>query len=753
MKIVINNFNGGEFGRQLGCRVDLEKYSSSLELLENFTALASGTADKRTGSRFIAACKYDDKNARLIPFAFNIEQSYAIEAGHEYFRFFANHAPIMSGEVPHEVASPYNHETIFKLRYRGIGDVVFLSHPDYPPARLVRYDHDDWRYELMPIEGGPFKDENTEDITVEASAVTGDITLTASADIFESGMVGSLFQIIHPREDCSVSHMFDADGESPDTLQLKGQWKVETTGSWNGTLVLQRSFDNGTNWQDLRTWTANQDRNIDDEGFEDEDNVLFRLKMTNWSNPYSQTLECNTTLSVNDFWVKAIVNITAVTSATSVNATVIDDLAKTEATRDWAFGAWNEYSGYPGSLCFYQDRLCFAATAKQPQTVWMSVTGDYYNFKASTLADAAMSYTIKSTNAIQWMLPKRHIVIGTRVNEGILKPTNEDEPLTPENRKYDLETNSGSHDIEAIYVNDAVLFAQRGGKKIRELAYNFEADGFRAPDMSIYSPNILDSGCLEMCYQQLPESILWCVRNDGQLAGFTYERSQNVTAWFRYVTDGFYRSAAVIADESTDELWTIVERQIDGQTKRYIESFANRDFATQADCFFVDCGITYDGAAKTEIDGLDHLECKTVKILADGGAVAPQVVSNGKIILPSPAAKVQVGLPLVSKLKPMPLEFSTSEGLTLGCLKKIKKVTLKLLDSLGGKVGLNEGDLTTIGYMKTTTPLDTAPELFTGEKSVTKNSDSKSSVSPIIVHDDPLPFSVQAMIIEMEIQI
>jgi hypothetical protein len=751
MRIVLNNFNGGEFGKQLLCRMDLERYSSSLEIEENFTALASGTADKRTGSRFIAACKYDDKNTRLIPFEFNVEQAYAIEAGHEYFRFFANNAQIMDGAVPYEVASPYAHETIFKLRYRGIGDVIFLSHPDYPPARLVRYDHDNWVWEVGPIEGGPFQDENKEDITVSASGVTGDIVLTASADIFKDGMENGLFQILHPREDCSISHMFDADGASPDTMQLKGQWKVETTGSWNGTLVLERSFDNGANWQDLRSWTANQDRNIDDEGFEDEDNVLFRLKMTNWSNPQAQTLECKTTLSVNDFWVKAIVKITVVNSATSADATVIDDLAKTDATRDWSFGAWNEYNGYPSSLCFYQDRLCFAATAKQPQSVWMSVTGDYYNFKASTLADASMNYTIKSTNAIQWMLPKRHIVIGTRVNEGMLKPTNEDEPMTSGNRKFDDETNSGSADIEAIYVNDAVLFAQRGGEKIRELAFNFEADGYRAPDMSIYSPDILDSGCLEMCYQQLPESILWCVRNDGQIAGFTYERSQNVTAWFRYVTDGAYRSAAVIADESTDELMVIVDREIEGQTKKYIESFANRKFATQADCFFVDCGITYDGAAKTEIDGLDHLEGKKVSILADGAEVSKKIVNNGKITLPSPAAKVQVGLPLVSKLKPLPLEFSSPEGMTLGLKKKIKKVTLKLLESHGGGIGFKEDNISVIEYMKTSDQLDTAPELYTGEKSVNMNSGTKTSIAPMIVHDTPLPFSVQAMIIEMEI--
>ncbi|MCD6149207.1 hypothetical protein J7J13_00275, partial [bacterium] len=146
-----------------------------------------------------------------------------------------------------------------------------------------------------------------------------------------------------------------------------------------------------------------------------------------------------------------------------------------------------------------------------------------------------------------------------------------------------------------LLVNDVVLFLQRGGTKVRELVYNFEKDGYVAPDLTILSEHITAGGIQRIAYQQEPYSFLWAIREDGVLLNMVYERSQNVVGWSRQVTNGKVKDVAVITSSGDDEVWLLVERTINGSPRLYMERFGDQ---------YLDSYLTWSGGGPVAITGI-----------------------------------------------------------------------------------------------------------------------------------------------------
>jgi len=283
---------------------------------------------------------------------------------------------------------------------------------------------------------------------------------------------------------------------------------------------------------------------------------------------------------------------------------------------------------------------------------------------------------------------------------------------------------------------------QKAGRKVRGLTYKWEWDRYVSPDMTLLAEHITRPGISgRMAYQQEPNSIVWAVRADGVLLGLTYQPDQEVVAWHRHITDGEVESVASIPGIGRDELWLSVKRTIGGVTKRFIEYMEAEEVDSREDWFFVDSGLTYTGPAATTISGLDHLEGKTVSILADGIVVADQVVSgSGTITLTTAASKVHVGLPYTSKLQSMRIEAGSAEGTAQSKIKKIRKVAVRLLESSGFKIGPNENKLDTKA---------TGTELFTGDVEILFKGGWETEGKIMVVQEQPLPLTVLAMIARM----
>ena len=304
-----------------------------------------------------------------------------------------------------------------------------------------------------------------------------------------------------------------------------------------------------------------------------------------------------------------------------MHATVEDDFDNTNAVSTWKLGAFSDTTGHPSCVSFFEQRLVFAGTTNEPQTLYFSKSGDYENMTAGTNADDAMIYTIASNqvNRIRYLKAQRTLIVGTTGGEFTVSADGTDAAITPSNIVIKKQSSYGTANVDAIAAGNAVLFLQKAKRKIRELSYNFDTDGYVAPDLTILNDIVTKSGITEMSYQQEPDSILWCVRDDGILAGLTYQRSENVIAWHRHKLGGTFgagasatgygvvESAASISGTLTeDEFYVIVKRTINGATKRYVEVFANFDFDENdaTDFKFLDSHLTYDGSAVTTLSGL-----------------------------------------------------------------------------------------------------------------------------------------------------
>lgn len=566
----VTNFTAGELTPLLEARVDLAQYTNGCRTVSNFLIHPQGGVYRRGGTQYISGVKTNSKKVRLVPFEFSVSQAYVLEFGENYIRFYANQGQVVSGSpsAAVELTTTYAESELFELQFAQSADILYITHPNHAPAQLTRTAATTFTIADTVFEDGPWLDENIETTTLTPSATTGTITITASAttginggDGFQSTDVGRLVRIGH----------------------VAGAWAASTSYSV-GDVV--RNNDNI--YKAIRAGTSAGSGGPSGEG-----DAIVDGSVT-WE-------------YVEDGGVRwGYAEITAITSTTLVDATVKEDFGGTSAETSWRLGAW--YGGsYPGSVAFYEQRLFFAGSTDNPQTLWGSKSGDYTNFTPGSLDDDGVTYTIATdqVNAIRWLSPGKVLAIGTAGGEFKVSASTNEEALTPTNVRVVRETSYGSANILPQRVGEVVLYTQRAGRKIREFVYQFQTDGFVSPDLTLLAEHITQTGIVEVEYQQEPDSIVWCVLTDGSLAALTYQREQKVVGWHKHIIGGssdaagtasVVESIAVIPGAEDDEVWVSVKRYVNGGEVRYIELLKEGLDATasEEDAFFVDSGLTLD---------------------------------------------------------------------------------------------------------------------------------------------------------------
>ncbi len=707
------SFNAGELSPLLKGRPTLDKYRNGCETLENFIPQIQGPARKRPGTRFVAGVKDFADATRLLPFEYSTTQAYVLEFGDLYIRFYLDGGVVESSPgVPYEIVSPYTSAQVAALEYAQSADVIYITHPDHPPYKLARTSALSWTITAVTFAWPPFNDENVGTTTLTASAVTGNITLTASASLFVSADVGSYFKI------------------SEVSASKYNQWTTGVSYS-SGDIV----YYLGNIYQSGTTAAAGSRPPIHTSGAESDGAVTWTFLHDGAG--YAQ--------------------VTAYTSATLVNATVIKRLPATALTGStrWSEGAWSARRGYPHAVTFYEDRLWFAGSASKPQTLWASVSGDYENHKYGTNDDDALNYTINTQdmNTIEWLAPTKVLAIGTANGEFTLSATQISDPVTPTNVKITPQTTFGSAtDVKPLRVGSVILFLQRAGRKLREYAYQFDTDSFVAPNMNVLADHITESGVLELAYQQEPSQIVWAPRTDGVLTGMTYERTEDVVGWHRHTIGGGIVESAVTVphwDGDQDVLWLIVRRTIDGSSVRYVEYVEK--YMTDEYAFFVDCGLTYDGSPATTITGLDHLEGEEVAVLVDGAVHPNRTVSSGSITLQLAGSVVNVGLPYTATIKTMPIDIATNAGTSFIDEKRAHKIVMQLYQTGPGLwYGPTVAEMDEYAVRSSQDNMDNPVPLFTGfTEALPWPSGSERGPQLMIQHRLPLPCTVVALIPEL----
>lgn len=442
------------------------------------------------------------------------------------------------------------------------------------------------------------------------------------------------------------------------------------------------------------------------------------------------------------------VKITAYTSGTQVSATVVETLSGTSATTDWAEGSFSDYRGYPRAVTFYEQRLFFAGTRGQPQTVWGSRTAMYENFKTGSDDDNAVAYTIGSeqANVIMWLVGGKQLSVGTTGGIFSLSSGSLAQPLTPSNVVVHRETTYSACSVMPEKIGNYIYYVQRNRWTVREYFYSFEVDSFIASDITLLAEHITKPSIVQMAYQQSPHNLLWAVRSDGQIAVLSRLIDQQVAGWSRIITDGDFESVAIIPNGEEDQVWVVVRRDVNGGVARYVEVFEAFEFADQEHAFFVHSGLMYEGPETTTISGLDHLEGKEVAVLTDGAVHPTRTVSGGQIELQWPASVVVAGLPYTAKVKTVPIELATQSGTIQGRLKRIISATIRFYQTLGAKVFGDE-----VIFRSGSDPMDSAPPLFTGDKevSVPHGTDYLGQIE--ITSDYPTPMTILAVMPLIEV--
>jgi len=428
------------------------------------------------------------------------------------------------------------------------------------------------------------------------------------------------------------------------------------------------------------------------------------------------------------------------------------DFATNAIPSEW--GANN----YPSAVAIYEDRSFWGGCPDQPLKIWTSQTYLYEDLTTGTDDDSGFTRTLSArrANLIRWLEPSSRLIIGALGGEMAAGVSSSLDPVTPTNFRVDPLGTRGSNNAQGKLMGSNVVFTGKYGKRLWEMAYDYTVDNLVSRELTLRNPEITGPGVIEFESADDPYNVIWCVRSDGVLIGLTYYQAEQVIAWHRHTTEGEFESVAVIPGTDRDEVWLVAERTINGVDTRYIELMDGYNFLVKADAltvgiedaFFVDCGLTYDGAAATTITGLLHLAGETVDILADGAVHASQVVSAaGTITLAEAAEVVQVGLPITARLVTLPYEAGASEGVAAGKKKNIGNVVLSFLNTVGGKVGPYGGTLDTIPFRTADDSMGAAIPLFTGKmEPLVLDTNWERDAMIEVRQDEPLPMTLTAII-------
>jgi len=515
------NFTAGELTPKLAGQVDFKKYNNGVEKMENMTVFPQGGTNRRYGSRFVCEVKNSANATRLIPFEFNVTQSYILEFGNLYIRFYKDNGQIVEASKTITAITKANPAVVTATSHGySDGDHVWINSvvgmTEVNSRRFTVANKTTNTFELSGVASGSYTTYSSagtaekvyEIATSFTSAQVFDLQFTQSAD--------TMF-IVHP------SH-------EPTKLTRTGHavWTIAEVDFQVGPFL-----DTNTTTTTLTTSATT---------------VGTGRTLTASASLFAST-DVGRYVKLGTGWGE----ITAYTSVTVVTWT-ITVAATGSGSITWALGAWSNTTGFPSTVSFYEQRLVFAGSTDNPQTIWASESGAYEDFDAGDASAAdAFTYTIAANrvNVIRWLAPSRDLIVGTAGGEfRVGRPTGE--PLKPDNVTITQQTTYGGHTTQPIQIGSAVLFVQRQKRKVREFAYRFEDDAYVAPDMTLLAEHITGDGIDDVDYAQEPESIYWAVREDGVLLGMTYQREEDVVAWHRHLFGGTDQNCTITASDYTN---------------------------------------------------------------------------------------------------------------------------------------------------------------------------------------------------------
>jgi hypothetical protein len=742
-------------------RSDLAKYPAGGEFVYNFLPTPQGPLRRRLGTQWIGELRAGSNVAVLIPFEANTGASFVLEVGNGYTRFWSGltRGPVfdvagswvLTGSTQAELLTPWTGSELFNqdgtiaLQWVQSNDVMWVVHPRFPPVKISRIATYQFAWAFwgdgvnVPT---PFEDINPlNTITVSASADVGvGITLTASAALFATTDINRYFYIEQPAADSILP------------------WEVNKVVA---TPTGRRS--DGRNYDLVANGTTGTQRPVHSSGAKSDGGVSWTWHDDGYG----------------------VVAITGFTSTTSVTATVVKAIPRTAVgagnTTRWARAAWTDITGFPSSIAFFRERLCFA----RGQTVWCSVAGDFENFQSvdggEVTPDLALTFTIaaEKNDRILWLSSQNALIAGTASGEFAISEVSLSDPFGPGNVKAPRTSGYGVRAAIPLKVSDGLLYIQRGGLRVREVYYDFQTDGYPSADRTLLADHMApELGFAKWAYSRGPDNAVWIVSAQGDLFSMSYDasyvgaaREQAVYAWARHRLGGFGLhsnggplvqgiTAITSPNQTDDDLWLIVRRFGVTESKSYIEiigpsvdiqgggSYYGHDIPEVSNANYLDCSITNTIAPGATFIQASHIPVgQGARALVEGYVIpSGAMTASGLPVEPENVARrARIGFDFQSDFKPMPLVGQSGFGSPMGKLANVHEWVLRLYKSVGFSYGYDDSNLIREDFRTQDMDMNEAVPLFTGDKRVQPLGGHQEVPSFYLRQDQPLPLTPIAL--------
>jgi len=636
-------FSTGELSPALSARADLAKYTTALRTCRNFLVQRHGGVANRPGTRFVSAVKTTVSAQQFLRYVSEIPgESVLIECGDFYFRFFLNGAPItVSGVAAWSAVVTY-----------GQGDLVSrLGVTYYAKQASLNQQPPDATY-WYPLTGTIYE------VPHPFSAVNRPRWVQS----------GSVITLTHP--DVAPQELRFDGLTSWTVVPIVTKPSIDAPTGLNGTTTTP-----GTLGQSFKYVVTAADKNTYEESEPSAYWEVIRAIGPRKSEPFSLHFvgfQAAVKAQAGEYYIyldpftNGIYGFLATAVWDGTGAFDFHDIGfppDFSQTPPLVVRRFAASGTYPAMAAYYQQRRFFANSRDEPEGVWGSRLGFPMNFGISSPLqdDDAVTFRLagKQRNPVQHLigLGTRALVVLTDVGEWLVQGS-EQGPLIPTSIQADEIAYWGAAPVVPVVIGKTIIYVQARGRIVRDLQFDGGA-GLNGRDLTLLAGHLFDGYTMRaLDYAQTPHSIVWVVRSDGTLLGLTYVPDDDLWGWHRHDSgaDAAFLDVCVVPEASEDGVYVLVDRVINGTTVRYIERMASRVILTRADAFFVDCGVSYDGAPTAAVSGLDHLEGEIVAVLGDGvvvfngdpadPAAATFTVSGGAITLPVARSVIHVGLPI-----------------------------------------------------------------------------------------------------------
>ncbi|MDJ0789123.1 MAG: hypothetical protein QNK05_20135 [Myxococcota bacterium] len=597
----ITAFTGGEISPRLNSRINSERYQNGCKVLENWIVHPHGGASRRMGWQDLGIL---NNESIVVPLQ-QEENDLAVVISQVNIEMFDGDNSI--GIV---AASPYAGVDLDDLYIAQDEDVLEVVTDTVAPHQLKLVDGS-WVFEPSPFVDKPQHSFN-DTLSPGGNDASFDLTLSGSWVSFES------FNLTY-------------NGVTTDILLYRpdATFMINRIRAVLLPLLYEDLESLGLTAQDVLTVT-------------EQSSGVFRMDFVGIADVLPITIDVTNVSSVS-----GTATVSAGSSSSSSSGSPED--------------AWSDARGWPRTVVFHEQRKIYGGTRSLPATLWGTRTGAATDgiFTIGQNDNDAFVFRIKSQKpmAIRWLSAKRLLAVGTTAGDVVQFAS----PISPTNVDFKRQTANQSRSIAPVEANSETLYVIRGGRKVRNLLYDFGSQGWRSIDVTFPSQHLTKGRIRSFAWTAEPDGIMWCALEDGSLVGMTYEQTQDVVAWHRHPFDGVIRSIAVVHQNGLDQLWAVVQREGSWRIAR-MPATSTEDYSDYAwlDLWTRRTLTQPQGA----IGGLVNYEGQTVRVLVDNKDQGLQEVVNGTVTTTEEGLVFDVGYDYIATLRTNPYEggaFGTAQ--------------------------------------------------------------------------------------------